>query len=251
MSYSRFGFGRRSDGPAVPRLESFGDLLSVVAEVEDERSVLAVTGPVKSRQRLHGGEPGQRLVDVHRIKKRLIESRLVLLGNDEDLPFVVELLGRLTVGEAVHLRLGDIDTVVGDRAGERDEHRDVAVAVGGNVLVERPFVAHRMQPGGGDDHRLGLTVDFVGDMGAEVLDDDLGLLRQVVFMQPDEAGDRSSCRRRLILRVVVDGLLDPPVHVVGDVVLEHVTDESLGDRLAHRVEVEWFEPGGLDVLRAE
>jgi hypothetical protein len=52
----------------------------------------------------------------------------------------------LGVGEAVHLGFGEVDAVVVDRAGERDEHGDVAVAVCGEVLVERPLVPHGMEP---------------------------------------------------------------------------------------------------------
>ena len=48
---------------------------------------------------------------------------------------------------------------------------DVADAVLGAVPVERLLVAHRVQPGRGDDHRLGLAADLVGDVVAEVLDD--------------------------------------------------------------------------------
>jgi hypothetical protein len=42
-------------------------------------------------------------------------------------------------------------------------------------------LAHGVQPGGGDHHGLGGAADFGGGVGSEVLDDDLGLLRQADF----------------------------------------------------------------------
>jgi hypothetical protein len=89
----------------------------------------------------------------------------------------------------------------------------------------------------------------VRDVGLEVLDDDLGLLREVVVMESDEPGDRAPGLRRLVGGVVCDGLLETEVGLVGRVVLEHVVDEAFFDRLAHRVQVErlvpvrsWVEP---------
>ena len=72
--------------------------------------------------------------------------------------------------------------------GERDEHADV-VAVVVHVRLERLLVAHRVQPRRGHHHRLGLAADAVGDVLAEVLDDHLGLLGQVVLVQGHEPGD--------------------------------------------------------------
>lgn len=83
-----------------------------------------------------------------------------------------------------------------------------------------------------------------------MLDDDLGLLGEVVLVQADEAGDGPPGGRRFVLGVVEDGFLDAPVGRVGDVVGQHVEDEALLDRLAHGVEVERLELP-LGVARAE
>ena len=91
----------------------------------------------------------------------------------------------------------------------------------------------------------------MGDLGAEVLDDHLGLLRQLVRVQGDELGDRRLGLAGVELGVVGDRLLDVPVRLVGDVVGEHVEDEALLDRLAHRVQVERHMPPGRRVVAAE
>ncbi|MEM1332463.1 MAG: hypothetical protein AAGG08_03305 [Actinomycetota bacterium] len=140
------GVSRWGVGAHVPGFERLLDLLVGVAEVEDERAGLGRVGPVQPGEGLHGGEPGEGLVDVHGVEPRLIESGLVLLGDDEDLPVVgVELGGRLGVGEAVDLRLGPLLAVVLERPGEGDEHTDVADSVLPAVLVERPLVPQSVE----------------------------------------------------------------------------------------------------------
>ncbi len=92
---------------------------------------------------------------------------------------------------------------------------------------------------------------FGGGVGAEVLDDDLGLLGQVRWVERHEPGDGPPGLGSLVGGVVGDGLLDPPVGLVGRVVGEHVEDEALLDGLAHGVEVERLESAGLLVPGAE
>ena len=53
------------------------------------------------RERLHGVQPGQHLVDVHRVQQRLVEAGLELLGHDQHLVVVAaEPLRRLRLGNA-------------------------------------------------------------------------------------------------------------------------------------------------------
>ena len=75
-------------------------------------------------------------------------------------------------------------------------------------------------------------------MGAEVLDHDFGLLGDVVRVQAHEAGQGLGGLLLVDLGVVLDGLDQPEVGLVGRVVLQHVEDEALLDGLAHAVEVE-------------
>ena len=106
------------------------------------------------------------------------------------------------------------------------------------VGVEGQLVAHRHQPRAGHHHRLGAALQLVHHAGAEVLDDDLGLLGDVGRVQVDEAGQGRGGLVLVELRVVGDGLGELEEALVGGVALEHIEDEALLDGLAHGVEVE-------------
>ena len=119
--------------------------------------------------------------------------------------YVVALERRRQVraGAGVHVGLGELvvlarrrapvrgpDLVLGHRhrAGERDQGAVVVRGVLGGPLgdvgVDRLLVLHRGLAGVGHDHRLGLALQQVGDVGVEVLDDDLHLLADVGRVQP-------------------------------------------------------------------
>ena len=135
-------------------------------------------------------------------------------------------------------------------AGESHERAGVGVAVFGDVAVDGLLVPDGMKARAGHDHRLALAADLVAGVLAEVLDDDLGLLGDVVRVQRDEPGDRAARSSLLVDGVVGDRLADLPVRLVGRVVGQHVEDEALLDGLAHRVEVEG-RPVAVGVLAAE
>ena len=217
--------GRRLHFRAVVvRLERPEDVLGVVDEVEDERRVLAGRGAVEPRERLHRLHPVEPLVDVHRAQQRLVEAGLVLVGDQQHL-----VVGRVEArrqrrladgtagrGVRVHARLGVFDAGVGvaHRAAERDQGPDVRVAALGQIALERELVADRVQPRGGDDHRLRPAVEPVLHATAEVLDDHLRLLLQIVRVQAHELRQRP---RRLLpgqVRIVRRVLEEP---VVGSV----------------------------------
>ena len=100
--------GGRRDRAAVELLERLDDVLGVVAEVEHERALLQRVDAVEARERLHRGQPDQRLVDVHRVQQRLVEAGLELLGDDQHAVLGRrELLGRAALGKAVHVGLGE------------------------------------------------------------------------------------------------------------------------------------------------
>ena len=88
-------------------------------------------------------------------------------------------------------------------------------------------------------------------MLAEVLDDDLGLLGEVMRMQADEPRDRPARLLGVVLRVFLRRLLDLPEGLVRRVVREHVHDEALFDGLPHRVEVEGLVDLGLRIEAPE
>ena len=73
--------------------------------------------------------------------------------------------------------------------------------------------------------------------GLEMFDHHLGLLRDVVRMQLHEAGQRPRRLPALHVGIVLAGLEQPEVCLVGGVVPEHIEDEPFLDGLAHGVTV--------------
>ena len=78
----------RQLGRLVVGLERRQHLGRVVHEVEHVGRVLAGMGAVQARQRLHGLDAGQPLVDVHAAEQRLVEAGLELVGHQQDLILV-------------------------------------------------------------------------------------------------------------------------------------------------------------------
>ncbi len=123
--------------------------------------------------------------------------------------------------------------------GEGDERREVRVSLLPDVFVERQLVAHRLLARARHDHRLRPSVEHMLHVLSEVLDDDLDLLADVVRVQPHPAHQRLECPGLVHLLVVVLRTIvcELESHPIGRVVLEHVEDEALLDRLLHRVGV--------------
>ena len=141
----------------------------------------------------------------------------------------------------VHARLGVGDAselVVLHRARKGDQGLD-GVALRLNVPIEALLVAHRFQARSGHDHRLGPAADLVPRDRLEVLDHHLGLLRDIVRMQPHETRERPCSPLALYVGIVLAGLEQLEVRSIRGVVLQHVEDELLLDRLTHSVAVHW------------
>ena len=66
----------------VPRRECLNDVLKCIAEVEDERVALVWMDAIEAGQSLDGIETGERFVNIHRVKERLVEPGLELFGDD-------------------------------------------------------------------------------------------------------------------------------------------------------------------------
>ena len=107
---------------AVVGLERLLDDVGVVREVEHHDVVLLRVRAVEPRERLHGLDAGQRLVDVHRVQQRLVVAGLELVGADQEaVRVLLDLVGDLAAREAVELGLGDLLAVVLGLAGEGDD----------------------------------------------------------------------------------------------------------------------------------
>ena len=111
------------------------------------------------------------------------------------------------------------------------------VAPLGHVLVELLLVADSGLSTVSHDHGLGLAVEQVHDVLAEVLDDDGNLLPNRGRVQRDVLEDLGARLARLHLDVFA-GLLQLEGQVIGDVALQHVQDEAFFDGLAHGIHME-------------
>ena len=115
----------------------------------------------------------------------------------------------------------------------------------------RPLAtAHGVEPGAGDDHGLGLAFDRLPGPVGEVLGHDPHLLAGGVGGEIHERSEEVLGLPPVVARVVDGGLEEKPVGPVGGLVLQHVEDEPLLDRLAHRVEAPGLELP-IPALRAE
>ena len=185
------------------------------------------------------------------MQERLVVAGLELLGHDEHAVLGSTEDGRgLALGDTVHRGFGVLDALVVDAPREGHERLRVGVALLAQVGVDGALVADGMEAAARDHHGLALAADPVAGVGTEVLDDDLGLLGEVVGMERHEARDRAARLAGVVLGIVGHRLADLPVRRIGRVVREHVEDEALLDGLAHGVEMEGREPV-LGVLAAE
>ena len=162
------------------------------------------------------------------VQQGFVEARLVLLGDDEHVAVVVELLLRLALGDAravvAHVQggLGALALLgvvgVDDRAGERHEDLHVVVALLLHVPLHLVVIAHGGEARCGDDHHLALALYLGAGDRAEGLDDYLGLLSQRVRVQLLVAPQQLERRARRDVGVLGDGLGEFEGLGVGDVV---------------------------------
>ena len=103
---------------------------------------------------------------------------------------------------------------------------------------------------------LALPLEQRRDVLAEVLDDDLDLLADVVGVKPHPAHDalHGGVALDLLLVHLLAVVGEPEGQLVGRVVLQHVEDEAFLDGLPHRIDVERrgqvVRSGGLAGVRA-
>ena len=172
------------------------------------------------------------------MQQRLIESGLELVGhNQESLVGRVEGLGRLRLRESVHTGLGVVPAAILDGAGERHQRLERITSVR-EIGVHRQLVAHRVEARTGNDHRLRPADDPVLHPVGEVLHHDARLLPDGMRVQLHERPQQMGGLALVVARIVGDRLPQPPIRLIGGVVLQHVEDEVLFDCLPHAVEVE-------------
>ena len=110
-------------------------------------SVFSAVDAVEPGERLHGVQPGERLVHEHRVQQRLVVAGLELLRDDEHLVVVRPRTASASGDSGKPFIDGSVNwsPVVEHRAGERDEGVHVRVALVGDVAVDRELVAHGVQ----------------------------------------------------------------------------------------------------------
>ena len=232
-------------GLGVVRQEGVENVLRIVEEVEDESRLAVAKGTVQARQGLHAVHALQLLVHIHGAQLGLIEAGLVLVGGDHHVEVLgVEGLCQVTPVQAGIEQAAAFRHLFGDHpvrqhtAGEGHQRVHIAVAHLLHIGLHRQLVAHRLLPAAGDHHGLGLAAQQVADIGAEVLDDHLHLLADVVRMQTHPARQLHARLFRVHFLVVTVRVGDLPGGAVGGVVLQHIEDETFLDGLAHGVQVE-------------
>ncbi|EXI77065.1 MAG: hypothetical protein AW10_04045 [Candidatus Accumulibacter appositus] len=178
--------GRCEFGSRVVGLERGEDFLGVIHEIQHVGRVLAGMGAVETGEGLHSLDAGQSLIHVHAAEQGLVEAGLELVGDEEDLVLVafegfadvatlqVRVQGLAVFREAVRAGL-----LVIHLTGEGDQRADL-VALALDVFVDGQLPAYSFDPTGDDDHCLGFATEQRDHEFAEVLDDDLDLLGNVV-----------------------------------------------------------------------
>ena len=177
----------------------------------------------------------------------MIKAGLILLRHEQHLVFLCpEPLGQLlfldvlALGVHVHsgFRVFYARSVRVDHGpGKGHQRFNAGVAFVFNVIVKGLFVPDSVKAAGGHHHGLGLSADLVHGEVPEMLDHDLGLLRDIVRVQAHESRQRPRGLALVHLGIVLDGLDQPVIRLVGRVILKHVEDETLVDGLTHAVEM--------------
>ena len=227
------------DGGAVIVGKRLLDGLGVVLEIEDENIVLLRVRPVQAGERLHRFDAGEHLVHIHRVQQRLVVAGLELFGADEEaIRVFLNPVGDVVARKSVQLRLADLLALIFRLAGEGDDGLVGAldfreVVAEGEEILDRPLDA------AGHHHRPRLTADLVlaDHLFQEVIHHDLGLVADGLAMALHIAAQFLARLLHVELRVAFDGLGKPVIAFHRRVVLEHVEDEALLNRLLHGVAV--------------
>ncbi|SKY45504.1 Uncharacterised protein [Mycobacteroides abscessus subsp. abscessus] len=240
-------------GVGVVRLECFSDGRGFVDEIHHlghrcglRRSRRCAVGAVEPREGLHRSDSGELAVHVHRAQQRLVEAGLEFVGDDHHLVLVAGERGPQVTDTRVHAGFGEVvGAGVGVMHGSRERDQGaVSVPLLGYVLVDGQFVPDRRFAGVCDHHRLGMPIEQVRDVLAEVFDDDRRLLGDGLRVEFDPLHHRLRCFGLVDFAIasvrpsaVCDVLPDLEGEFEAVVTGENVEDVALLDSLLHRVDV--------------
>jgi len=195
---------------------------------------------VEPRQSLHRPDARERLVHVHGVQERLVVAGLEHVGADQEaIRSLGDLVLDLLAGESVEGSLGHLRSAELVLAGERDDGAAGALSLL-EVLRDRTEILDGAANAARDDHRSGFPADLLlaQHLIVEVVHHDLRLLADRVIVGLDVPAELLLRFLGVELRVVLHRLGEPVVALHRSVVLEHVQDEALLDRLLPRVAVE-------------
>ena len=208
--------------------------------------------PVEPRQGLDRPDSREGLVDVHGVEERFVVSGLLELvrADEEAVRVFLKPLGDLGRGEAVQAGLAHLLPAEVGFAREGDDRLVGALALL-QVVADGVEVLDRALDPVGDHHRPRLSVDLaLGDhLVVEVVDHDLGLEADRVLVPLDVAPELLAGLPDIELRIALHRFGELVVALDRRVVLEHVQDEPLLDRLLHAVVVERKMPDRAVALR--
>ena len=127
------------------------------------------------------------------MQERLIKARLILLGNDKDIAFIVEyalclaLFDAVSVAVHVHGAFGVFWAVgvirVFQASAERNHNLDIVIIVLLQIPLDFMVVTDSRKTGCGDNHHLSEAADFVLGNIAESLYDDSCFLCEIMRVQ--------------------------------------------------------------------
>ena len=124
----------------------------------------------------------------------------------------------------------------------RESHQGLKrISEFGKTPIHGQLVADGVQAGTGHNHRLGAAADFALGLGSEVLDHDPHLLFYGVRMQVHEGPEQVRGFGLVVARVVLNGLEQSPIGLVGGVTFQYVQDEPFFNGLAHTVKMKGSE----------
>ena len=178
---------------------------------------------------------------IHRTQLLLVEARLILVCDQEHLIFVlIEFLWQFFLRKPIHTYFRIFLAIYGDLPGKRDQCFQPRIALALDIVFKSLPVFDGPCARLCDHHSFRLPIQLLHDILPEMLDDHLDALRNIRLMQLHEASDLTLGIIRFQLRIVFDLFIETIEGIVGDVILQHIKNESFLDRLFHRVHMKGF-----------
>jgi len=209
------------------------DGLCIIHEIEHEDIMLLRMRPVKTRKRLHRLNSRQRLVHIHRVKKRLVVTGLKFIGaNEEAVRVLLNLVHDLAACEPVQRRFGNLFPLVLWFAGKSDDRLIRAFAFQ-QISLEGMEVLNGPLNTAAHDHRPSLSTNLIqgNNLFMEMVHHDLRFKADRMVVAFDILAKFLASLLRIEFGVAFNRLDQFVVAIHGRVALEHIQDKALVNRL--------------------